>query len=69
MAMDYEKNDKPAVFAGSLKPEDAGPGPGQLHCATSVACDSKGRVYVADYMNDRIQVFSPTGNSCRACRS
>ena len=25
--------------------------------ATCVACDAKGRVYVGDYMNDRIQVF------------
>ncbi|KKK61076.1 hypothetical protein LCGC14_3017960, partial [marine sediment metagenome] len=26
---------------------------------TSVACDAKGRIYVSDYMNDRIQVFLP----------
>jgi DNA-binding beta-propeller fold protein YncE len=28
---------------------------------TSVACDSAGRVYVSDYMNDRIQVFDAEG--------
>ena len=28
---------------------------------TCVACDPKGRVYVADYINSRIQVFSPAG--------
>jgi len=61
MSMDYEKDDKPTLFAGTLKEGETGAGPGQLHCATSVACDAKGRVYVSDYMNDRIQVFSPGG--------
>ena len=61
LAMDYEKNDKPTVFAGGPRPEAAGKGPGQFHCATSVACDARGRVYVSDYMNDRIQVFGADG--------
>jgi len=40
--------------------------PGQFRCATSVACDSKGRVYVTDHMNDRVQVFSPEGEFLKA---
>lgn len=33
----------------------------EFHSVASVACDSKGRVYVADYENDRIQIFSEKG--------
>jgi len=66
MALDYERNAPPALFAGSLKQEEVGKGPGQFHCATSVACDATGRVYVSDYMNDRIQVFSPDGRLLRS---
>jgi len=47
------------LFAGSLKRRDSGTGPDKLRVPTSVACDAKGRVYVTDYRNDRIQVFSP----------
>jgi hypothetical protein len=38
-----------------------GKGNDQFCVPTSVACDPTGRVYVSDYMNDRIQVFSPAG--------
>ena len=50
----------PKVFAGAAN-NTPGSGPGQLHCAVSVACDKKGYVYVADYLNNRIQVFAPDG--------
>ena len=51
------------VFLGVLGSKDTratgeGSGPGQFKNATSVDCDSQGRVYVADFMNDRIQIFS-----------
>jgi hypothetical protein len=39
----------------------SGSKPGEFANATSVDCDQQGRVYVADFMNDRIQVFSPDG--------
>lgn len=35
----------------------------------SVACDSKGRVYVADYCNDRIQVFSDKGEFLKSIKT
>jgi len=61
LCLDYETNDPPRVFCGSMKVHDSGRGDGQFRDATSVACDSRGRVYVSDYMNDRIQVFAPDG--------
>ncbi len=60
--IDFERNGEAEVFVGSMEPHDSGTENGQFRDATSVACDSAGRVYVSDYMNDRIQVFSPEGN-------
>jgi NHL repeat-containing protein len=57
--MDYEGNKTPQVFVGSLKCNDVGTGDKQFNAPVSVACDSKGRVYVADHFNHRIQVFTP----------
>ena len=59
--MDYEGSDPPKLFAGTNKPYAFGAGDGDFHCATSVACDTAGRVYVSDYMNDRIQVLDASG--------
>jgi DNA-binding beta-propeller fold protein YncE len=61
--MPYAGQDSPTLFAGSDKPgtKSGGTDEGQFRAATSVACDAQGRVYVSDYMNDRIQVFDSTG--------
>jgi sugar lactone lactonase YvrE len=59
--LDYLGDKPPQLFAGSMKPGSHGTGNGQFRCALSVACDSKGRVYVADWGNNRIQVFAPDG--------
>ena len=45
------------VFAGSMKPGDCGSDAARFRYATCVAVDAQGRIYVGDYMNDRIQVF------------
>lgn len=39
-----------------------GKGPGEFNTVHSIAIDAKGRVYVADRGNDRIQVFDLNGN-------
>ena len=50
-------------FAGSEATFATPKGADNAHfrCPMSVACDAKGRVYVADNMNNRIQVFRPDG--------
>jgi len=65
--------DTPAVFVGSMErtsdkeyTNGGGAKPGQFRAPTSVACDGVGRIYVADYMNDRVQVFSPEGTFLKA---
>jgi len=61
LRLNYESNDPAAVFAGSMKQNDFGTADGRFRDATSVDCDRQGRVYVADYCSDRIQVFRPDG--------
>jgi len=48
----------PALKEGE---EFAGSDNAHFRAPTSVACDTKGRVYIADHANDRIQVFTPDG--------
>jgi SMP-30/Gluconolactonase/LRE-like region len=63
MALDGKR--KPEVFKGTFKynGRDVGAGSDNEHfyAPTSVACDKQGRVYVSDYMNDRLQVFDAGG--------
>jgi hypothetical protein len=59
MRMDYASQEKPEVFLGQMSKRGAADG---LFCVpTSVRCDAKGRIYVADYLNNRIQVHAPDG--------
>jgi hypothetical protein len=62
----FEEDAPPALFAGSMKQDDAGTEDGRFRGAAAVACDGQGRVYVADHINDRIQVFSPDGKFLKA---
>jgi DNA-binding beta-propeller fold protein YncE len=43
----------------------AGTAPGQFHFPHSIAVDSRGRVYVSDRENDRVQVFDASGKVLR----
>ena len=59
LRMDYLGDKEPTLFLGEMK----APGSDNAHfrCPMSVAFDGQGRLYVADYMNDRIQVYSEAG--------
>ncbi|MCK6474719.1 MAG: hypothetical protein L6R28_23610 [Planctomycetes bacterium] len=74
LRMEYGKDAEPVLFAGKTNPltrrennmEGSGSAPGQFALATSVACDAQGRVYVSDYLNDRVQVFDDAGKVLKA---
>ncbi|MEX1096717.1 MAG: hypothetical protein WED34_11770 [Planctomycetales bacterium] len=66
LKMDFASDEKPTLFAGSLEIGGSGSEPGQFRAPMSVACDAQGRVYVADYANDRIQVFAAEGKFLKA---
>lgn len=59
--MKFGANDAPKPFLGSMKQDDSGNDDRHFRDATSVAVDHHGRVYVSDYMNNRIQVHSADG--------
>jgi DNA-binding beta-propeller fold protein YncE len=51
-----DKNGKFIEYFGTK-----GSGPGQFDCPHSITLDSKGRIFVADRNNDRLQILSPQG--------
>ncbi|MCK6472890.1 MAG: hypothetical protein L6R28_14195 [Planctomycetes bacterium] len=59
--MDFSGDKDPELFAGSMDVKQEGSDTAHFKCPMSVACDSKGRVYVADSENNRIQVFGEDG--------
>ncbi|KKM04513.1 hypothetical protein LCGC14_1763490, partial [marine sediment metagenome] len=61
LRMKFEGDAKPELFAGSMTERGFGSDNAHFKMPASVACDSRGRVYVADYLNDRIQVYLPNG--------
>jgi DNA-binding beta-propeller fold protein YncE len=59
----------PALFVGEDTTKGiaaGGTADGKFRGCTAVACDTQGRVYAADYMNDRLQVFDPDGKFLKA---
>jgi sugar lactone lactonase YvrE len=61
LRMEYAGDKEPELFLGSLKPEEQGKDNEHFNVPNSVVCDAKGRVYVSDFLNDRVQIFSPDG--------
>ncbi len=57
----YRGNKAAEVFVGSMALGAHGTDNAHFRTPMSVACDGKGRVYVADYGNDRIQIFDSEG--------
>jgi hypothetical protein len=51
-----DKNGKFIEYFGTK-----GSGPGQFDCPHSIALDSKGRIFVGDRNNNRLQILSPRG--------
>lgn len=61
LKLSYEKDLPPEIFAGDMKPDGDGTDNAHFAVPNSVACDSKGRVYVADFLNNRVQIFDADG--------
>jgi len=60
--MDYETDAAPRVIVGNTKGRDGhGTDNKSFAVPTSVDVDAKGRVYVSDFLNDRVQVFDGDG--------
>ncbi len=66
--LSYAEDGKLEPFKGTLSFEDkaAGSTNEQFKVPTSVDCDAKGNVYVADHGNNRIQVFRPDGSHLKS---
>ncbi len=64
--IDFEKGEQSEVFVGSMNVKDAGEDNEHFRSPSSVDVDAQGRVYVSDYSNDRIQVFSSEGNHLKS---
>ncbi len=76
--MPVDGNEPPTLWKGSLKQtirrgddwkRETGEAPADFNQPMSVTCDSLGNVYVADYFNDRIQVFKENGEFIRSVHS
>lgn len=61
--MNYESDQEPELFLGAA---EAGSDATRFSMPADVACDSRGRVYVADCGNNRVQVFQPDGKLVRS---
>jgi sugar lactone lactonase YvrE len=65
----FGKDDPPQVFAGDMALDGNGRDNSHFTVPNSVACDARGRVYIADFMNDRVQIFGPDGAHLKTIRT
>jgi hypothetical protein len=68
MKMDVAGEAAPTLFAGSSEVDKCGKDEKSFTIPISVDTDAKGRVYVADYMNNRVQVFDDSGKLLRSLK-
>ena len=68
MKAEYESQKEASIFIGNLNPDTSGSAEGQFKAPLCVAVDNKNNVLVADYMNDRIQVFSQEGKFIKSVK-
>lgn len=61
LKMDLAGDKKPELFAGNLGLDKHGSDDKSFSIPVNVTVDKAGRVYVSDYINDRVQIFSPEG--------
>lgn len=66
MKVAYAGDQAPTLFVGDHEQEKHGTAEGKFRMPTSVACDMSGRVYVSDFMNNRIQIFDAEGKFLKA---
>ncbi|MFT5526928.1 MAG: hypothetical protein ACI9HK_004910, partial [Pirellulaceae bacterium] len=64
--IDFETGQQAEVFLGSMNVEESGNDNEHFAAPSSVDVDAKGRIYVSDYANDRIQVYSPAGKHLKS---
>lgn len=69
LRMELDGDQDAVVWKGNPDPKKFGKGDDELAVPTSVDFDSKGRIYISDYMNDRIQVFTPEGKLLKSIPS
>jgi hypothetical protein len=61
LRVDMDADAEPQLLLGSRDSSQQGSGAGRFKSITSLSCDPAGRLYVADYANDRVQIYSPAG--------
>jgi len=69
MKLEYLSDAKPVVFKGVPKESGAGKDKDRFNVPGGIDVDAKGRVYVADYLNDRVQIFSPGGRFLKSIKT
>jgi DNA-binding beta-propeller fold protein YncE len=69
MKLDYESGEELAVFKGSTDLSAAGKSNDQFNWPVGVDVDTKGRVYIADYFNDRVQILAPDGRFLKSLKT
>jgi len=64
--MPYDGSEPPTLWAGDMTQGKSGSEEGKFRVPSSISCDPSGRVYVSDYLNNRIQVFDPEGKHLKS---